>query len=82
MANRPKGYGLTAEVTRKQDQKYDTVAEQEAVEWINNVLGGTELGDACGKDVVQDKLKDGMLLLRFYFEGGGLVCFIISVYEI
>ena len=64
MANRPKGYGLTAEVTRKQEQKYDIIAEQEAVDWINSVLGGTELGDAYGKDAVQEKLKDGIILCK------------------
>lgn len=64
MANRPKGYGLTAEVMRKVEEKYDLQAEQEAVEWINAVLGGTELSDAYGKDAVQEKLKDGIILCK------------------
>ena len=56
MANRPKGYGLDADVARKQEQKYDPVAEQEAVAWLNSVLGGTEMGQPSGKDEVQEKL--------------------------
>ena len=38
MANRPKGYGFTAEVNRKIDSKYDHGLEEQAVEWICSYL--------------------------------------------
>lgn len=34
MATRPKGYGMTRELSDKQDAKYDPVEEAEIVEWI------------------------------------------------
>ena len=38
MANRPKGYGFSAEVSRKIDSKYDLELEEQAVEWICSYL--------------------------------------------
>lgn len=64
MANRPVGFGYTAETTKKIDAKYDLESEQQAVEWINAVLGGSELGTVKGKDEVQLKLKDGIILCK------------------
>lgn len=34
MANRPGGYGLTAECTRKLNAKYSEADEEEIVDWI------------------------------------------------
>ena len=62
--NREKGYGLTAETTKKLEAKYDPQSEKEAVQWINAVLGGTELGNVSGRQAVQDKLRDGIILCK------------------
>jgi len=62
-ANRPRGYGITAETTKKIDAKYDVESEQEALQWINAVLGdGTVGNDVTGKDNVNAVLKDGIVL--------------------
>jgi len=61
---RPIGFGLTAETTRKLDAKYDLNSEAEAIDWVNAVLGGTELGSVRGKEEVQNKLKDGIILCK------------------
>lgn len=39
MANRPRGYGLTAEIKNKMAAKYDLEKEHEARIWIESVLG-------------------------------------------
>jgi len=62
MANRPTGYGFTAETTKKIDLKYDAESEREAVDWINACMGGKEV--AYGKDNVQNTLKDGVILCK------------------
>ena len=62
MADRPQAYGLTAEVKGKLDSKYDPKLEQEAVQWIETVLGERVFAGASGADAVQEKLKDGVIL--------------------
>ena len=62
MADRPQAYGLTAEVKGKLDSKYDPKLEQEAVQWIEKVLGEKVFAGAKGADAVQEKLKDGVIL--------------------
>ncbi|XP_066922046.1 myophilin-like [Clytia hemisphaerica] len=62
MANRPVGYGFTAETTKRIDDKYDAESEREAIDWINAVLGGQEV--SYGKDNVQHALKDGVILCK------------------
>ena len=38
MANRPKGYGMTAELANKKAKKFDTELAQEVMEWMALVL--------------------------------------------
>lgn len=69
MANRPKGYGLTAEVRGKLVAKYDIEKEQEAREWIEAVIGepidpSVPPSEAMGMDRFHASLKDGIILCR------------------
>ena len=38
MANRPKGYGMTAELANKKAKKFDSELAQEVIEWMALVL--------------------------------------------
>ncbi|XP_038068193.1 calponin-3-like isoform X2 [Patiria miniata] len=58
MAQRPKDYGMTAELADKKAGKYDPVAEQEAREWIEAVVGEPI------QDNFQEGLKDGIILCK------------------
>jgi len=69
MANRPRGYGLTAEVKKKMAAKYDDQMEQEARLWMESVVG--ELMDDSvpqtenlGTEKFHAALKDGIFLCR------------------
>ena len=64
MADRPQGYGLTAEVKGKMASKYDPQREREAREWIEAVLHERVFGGASGADAVHEKLKDGIILCK------------------
>ncbi|CAH1781908.1 unnamed protein product [Owenia fusiformis] len=74
MANRPMGYGYTAETARNIDAKYDLESEKEALDWITAVLetGNTSeekdlaktLVGVKGPDDVQTALKDGVILVH------------------
>ena len=50
MANRPKGYGMTAELANKKAKKFDPELAQEVIEWMALVLLDGE------KDELADKL--------------------------
>ncbi|XP_074646023.1 myophilin-like [Tubulanus polymorphus] len=63
MANRPVGYGYTAETTSKIDAKYDVESERQAVEWIEAVLG-YKLPEVSGRDNLQKALCDGVILCK------------------
>lgn len=70
MANRPKGYGMTAELANKKAAKYDPKLAEEVLEWMTLVLqdnGLDELADKLPTDVRNQKdfampLKDGIIL--------------------
>ena len=69
MANRPKGYGLTAEIKNKIASKYDLHQEQEARIWIEAVLEeplveGADPDEPLGPEQFQVALKDGIILCR------------------
>lgn len=71
MANRPKGYGMTAELANKKAAKFDSALAGEAFQWMAEVLRtgspeSAELADQLGvvsaqKDV-QAPLKNGVIL--------------------
>lgn len=67
MASRPLGYGLSGEVSRKINAKYSPELEQEARQWLEEVLGRPLVDDSdpnepLGETAFQDALKDGVLL--------------------
>ncbi|XP_065071495.1 myophilin-like [Rhopilema esculentum] len=64
MADRPDGYGFTAEVRGKLSSKYDSGREREALQWIEAVLGERVFGGVQGSDAVHQKLKDGVILCK------------------
>jgi len=69
MANRPRGYGLSAELHSKMKAKYEIDKEQEARIWIENMLGEPMVEEAdpdepLGMKAFQDALKDGTILCR------------------
>lgn len=57
------GYGLTAELELKKQDKYDPLMEQNALAWIEAVLDKPGLfDDVSGARAVHDILKDGIIL--------------------
>ncbi|XP_067663015.1 myophilin-like [Haliotis asinina] len=66
MARRPRGYGLSAEISKKISDKYDVVIEREAREWIETLIGRplSENGGDLGVDGMHAVLKDGVLLCQ------------------
>ena len=59
MADRPKGYGMTAELKEKQASKYDTQLESQARDWLQAVLG-----EPFPAGSFHDALKDGVYLCK------------------
>jgi len=59
MADRPKGYGLTAELKDKQSGKYDPKLEKEAREWLQSVVG-----EPFPAGSFHEALKDGVYLCK------------------
>ncbi|XP_064404347.1 muscle-specific protein 20-like [Halichondria panicea] len=58
MSDRPRGYGMTAEVSDKIQGKYSPELEREAREWMGDVIGETVEGP------IQDSCKDGRILCK------------------
>ncbi|EDO46712.1 predicted protein [Nematostella vectensis] len=71
MASRPKGYGMTAELARKRDAKYDSDLAAQATAWIEGILGERVFGGKTGADDVHEVLKDGQVLCRVANKLGG-----------
>ena len=62
-ANRPMGYGLTAELELKRQERYDADEERSALAWVEAVLDKPGLfDDITGAHAVQQTLKDGIIL--------------------
>ena len=64
MADRPDGFGLTAEVRDKLNSKYSMEREKEALRWIEAVVGERLFTGVQGPDAVHEKLKDGVILCK------------------
>lgn len=73
MAARPKGFGMTAELQRKKDSKYDQDLEAQAIAWIEAVLGDRVFGGVSGQKDFQEKLKDGVILCNLANTLGGKI---------
>jgi len=61
MANRPKGYGMTAEVSNKIAAKYSDEDEQEVVSWICALVDCEP--PAPGRKSTQEWMKNGEILI-------------------
>lgn len=59
MADRPKGYGMTAELKEKQASKYDPGLERQARDWLQAVVGEPFPGGSF-----HEALKDGVYLCK------------------
>ena len=59
MAERPKGYGMTAELKEKQESKYDPELEAQARQWLQSLVGQPFPGGSF-----HDALKDGVYLCK------------------
>jgi len=65
MANRPKGYGLSASIHRKRAEKYDLDDEQDALAWMEAVIDEGEVFiNVEGMKKTCDALKDGVYLCK------------------
>lgn len=72
MANRPKGFGLTAELARKKEAKFDPELSSEVFEWMAAVFdhgGDQESADALPERVEKQQdvhkcLKNGVVLCK------------------
>lgn len=53
---------MTAETQAKMNSKYDVKLEQEALRWMEAVLGEPLFAGVAGQDNVHEKLKDGTIL--------------------
>lgn len=59
MAERPKGYGMTAELREKTDAKYDPELERQARDWLEKVVG-----EPFPDGSFHEALKDGVYLCK------------------
>lgn len=59
MADRPKGYGMTAELKEKQASKYNPELERQARQWLESVVG-----EPFPAADFHDALKDGIYLCK------------------
>jgi len=65
MANRPTGYGLTAQLQRKRAEKYDYEDEQDALAWMEAVINDGDLFSGVqGMKRTCEVLKDGVYLCK------------------
>ena len=65
MAERPKGYGMTAELQEKKAAKYDPGLAAEAVDWMQRVTGeDLPSGTGSTPGSVQEALKNGVYLCK------------------
>lgn len=53
MANRPRGFGMTAELQKQRDAKFDPAVTGEVVQWMGCVL------ESAGEEALLDGLLDG-----------------------
>ncbi|CAB3978108.1 myophilin-like [Paramuricea clavata] len=58
MASRPKGFGMTAELQKKKDAKFDPALEREALDFVQS-----KTGISCSGGV-HECLKDGVILCK------------------
>lgn len=83
MANRPKGYGMSAELAKKKEAKFDSGLTTEAVQWVSDVL--EHCGDSKASEV-KDKLKQDNAFGKSgdvvnLFKDGQILCHLINAIQ-
>ncbi len=63
MSERPKGYGMTAELNEKKAAKYDVELQVQVVDWIKAVTGD-DLDILNTQEDFTEKLKNGKTLCQ------------------
>lgn len=69
MSNRPRGFGLTAEIKGKMAAKYDVDQEISARQWMEAVVGEPLEDQNIGAEAFQRSLKNGQYLCKL----GGII---------
>jgi len=65
MANRPKGYGLSAQIQRQRAARYDLDDEQDALAWMEAVIDEGEVFiNVEGMKETTEALRDGVYLCK------------------
>jgi hypothetical protein len=64
MANRPRGFGMTAEIAGKLSAKYEPEKEAEAREWMEAIVGEPLANQDVGPIPFHESLKDGTYLCK------------------
>jgi len=64
MADRQKGFGLTAEVKRKINGKYDENIARDAMEFIQHYVPDADVLGEYDEQTVYEKLKNGQVLCK------------------
>jgi hypothetical protein len=72
---RPNGYGMTAELNRKKNSKFDVDLADDALTWIAEVLKSADLNDEAGKIRTVKQQEDVVAPLR----SGVLLCKLINI---
>ena len=62
MANRPKGFGMTAELANKKAAKFDADLANETIDWINAIVSDANLPNVDDPKSYSEGLKDGKVL--------------------
>jgi len=76
MANRPKGYGMTAELAKKKAAKFDADLANEAIGWMVEVL---ELGQIDASLISQLKEVSTEKDVQVPLKNGVLLCHLVNV---
>ena len=64
MADRPKGFGMTAEMQDKKAAKYDQQLHEEVRQWLEQVVGEPFPPSEITSDGLHEALKDGQYLCK------------------
>ncbi|CAK8695726.1 myophilin-like [Clavelina lepadiformis] len=64
MADRPKGFGMTAELNKKKDGKYDQMLDVQVREWISSVTGVELDMNEITQESFHQTFKSGVILCK------------------
>lgn len=77
-ANRPKGFGLTAELQRKKEAKFDAELVEEVFEWMRAVFMEEEGGpDQASADLLPERIENAQDVHKA-LKNGQLLCKLVN----